>query len=93
MRFIFKPTYWIMNNPYSRLHNLALKKLLDLHEFTDITEHTAYLGDTEIWITNNPYCVGIRSLTNTSRPSRRTIFKMNKALESAIVNKITSLND
>lgn len=80
LQFIFKPSYWLMNERYSKLHDDELNRLMDKYKFTRINGYTAYLGNTEIWISNFPYGVGIRSVCQRSRPSRLTIQKMNSKL-------------
>lgn len=74
LQFFFKPSYWIMNQPYSKDMDEIMQKLLDKYEFKDITQHTAYLGEYEIWIENRPYaCMLIRGYLDKCRPSRLTI--------------------
>lgn len=76
IQFIFKPSFWIMNEPFCPIHEAKLVSLMREHKFTNIGRHTAMLGDTEIWISNYPYAVGIDKLCRFSRPSRLTIKRL-----------------
>lgn len=92
LQFIFKPSYWLMNEPYSIMHDRLLNELMDNHKFTKMDRFTAILGNVEIWVSNYPYNVGIRSLSSNSRPSRLTIKKMWEKLNSEItINDIEKL--
>lgn len=80
LQFIFRPSFWLMNEQFCPIHDRKLNHLMDNHKFDKYYAFTAYLGDTEIWITNYPYAVGIRDYKQASRPSRLTILKMRKKL-------------
>lgn len=67
-----------MNEPYCPIHDMRINKLMDKHKFTNHNKFGAYLGDTDIWMANYPYAVGIYELHNVSRPSRLTIIRMRK---------------
>ena len=92
LQFIFKPNYWIMNEPYSKEVDLLMNDLLDKFEFTDITYYTAKLGETKIWIANQPYSCIIPSnykLNDFSyRASRLTIQKGIKKLNGRRVSEL-----
>lgn len=61
--FLFKPSYWFMNFPYSREWDEELLIMMDRHNFEPIyyeylkqlNEHYVHLDDQEIWIRNHPY--------------------------------------
>lgn len=84
--FILNPKWWSMNYSFNKGHDILLNKLLDKYEFKEISQYTAKLGNYTIWISNYPYAVGIDNLYRVGRPSRYTIYKMNKHLEKAIAN-------
>lgn len=78
LQFIFKPSYWLMNNRYSKRMDELMITLLNKYEFTEIGEHTANLGDTTIWIGNIPHSCMMPyfrdlSYNKNERPSRLTI--------------------
>lgn len=82
-KFIFIPSYWLMNNPYSKKWDDRLNELLDNHEFTNVGRYTANLGPQSIWIANYPYdCFSPYALYTKAefRPSRLTIYRANKKL-------------
>ena len=86
LQFIFRPSYWRMNYPYSKEVDKIVLELLKNNDFTNYctsTKATAYLGKAEIWVENKPYA-SIR-LYNTClekyRPSRLTILKGLKKLK------------
>lgn len=78
LQFLFKPSYWIMNYPYSMYLDKYMNYLLDNYEFESIDHYTAKLGNEVIWITNRPYaCMMPHNITVSQgyRPSRLTIQK------------------
>lgn len=77
LKFIFKPSYWFMNDLYDKRVDLIMQKLLDKYEFTEINDYYAKLGNAQVWIANMPYCVHFEDnkLCNL-RPSRLTIEKV-----------------
>jgi hypothetical protein len=81
LQFIFKPRYWLMNRPYSEVHDVAITKLMNESRFENIGDYTATLNETEIWVANYPNAVGIMGLEAMSRPSRLTIKRIGKKLE------------
>jgi hypothetical protein len=78
----FTASCWSQNHPYSALWDARLNRLLREFHFTDITEHTAKLGDYKIWIDNHPYAsftpygMGVPEV----RPRRATILRAYKQL-------------
>lgn len=85
LQFIFRPAWWLMNEPYSKEVDKIILELLEKYDFKNLcsTGCTAYLGDAEIWIANKPY--GSIRLYGTDlekyRPSRLTILKALKKLK------------
>jgi hypothetical protein len=72
-KYIFKPSFWIMNYSYNKEVDRLMLSLLSKYSFTDFDGYTAMLGDVEIWTTNYPYSsMYPRSVTN-ARASRSTI--------------------
>lgn len=88
MKWIFKPSFWIMNERYSEAHDKFLNRLMANNKFVMISKCRAKLGNVEVWIANFPYGVGIYDLSNNSRPSRNTIYKMGKKLEDDIISQM-----
>ena len=90
--WIFKPSYWLMNDPYNPFWDRQLNYLLDKHEFVIVDQFNALLGNNLIWIANRPYAAMTPSGTVDSplighkkmRPSRATILRaiteLNKVL-------------
>lgn len=77
-----------MNYKYSKEWDLRLNQLMNEHSFTRISDHSAYLGDTELWISNHPYAsfveMGETFLIRDDqrvRASKLTIYKAHKKLE------------
>lgn len=73
----FMPKYWIMNESFSKEWDNTLNKLLSKYNFTERTEHTAYLGQNKIWIANHPHAsmTPYQLLSCEFRPSRYTVYK------------------
>jgi len=89
LKIFFNPKYSAMNYKYSKEWDLRLNQLMNEHSFTGISDYSAYLGDTELWISNHPYASFVEMgrsffLTfddNRVRASRLTIYKAHKKLE------------
>lgn len=81
------PSYWIMNDVYSKEMDNFISSLLDKYDFEKITNYTAMLGKTEIWIGNQPYsCMmpyDLKCTYQNVRPSRLTIKRGLKKLKKA----------
>jgi hypothetical protein len=76
---VLNPRYWIMIHPYSRYCEEWCQEALKNPSFTDINDYTAYFNGKGIWIANSPY--GFEFVTSGSRPSRRTVKRIEKALD------------
>lgn len=84
LKFIFKPSYWVMNENYNPAIDKIMSKLIDNHDLVIIDSYTAKLGDHTIWIANQPYCCFYFYPKKLSgRPSRLTIEKGIKKLNDA----------
>jgi hypothetical protein len=89
LKIFFNPKYSAMNYKYSKEWDLRLNQLMNEHSFTGISDYSAYLGDTELWISNHPYASFVEMgrsffLTfddNRVRASKLTIYKAHKKLE------------
>jgi len=83
LRFLFMPSYWIMNNQYDKRVDTLINDLMDVYYFASVGTHTAKLGDVTIWITHHPYasfCIhNVPELENL-RPSRLTIYRAKRKL-------------
>lgn len=78
LQFIFKPSYWLMNEPYNSDLDLFINELLDKHEFENVRNCTAILGGITMWIANIPYSCMMpyeNMIKPNIRPSRLTIQK------------------
>lgn len=49
------PQSWVQVDDYDPQWDRIIRDLLDKHTFTNITKHTAKLGDWTLWISNHPY--------------------------------------
>lgn len=91
IKFIFMPSYWIMNKPYSKKWDRELIQLMRSNDFkqakipignfTHICKYEVQLGNKRIWVANNPYASFI-SEDKSVRPSRQTIYLANKKLQA-----------
>lgn len=74
--FIF-PSYWLMNQRYSKAWDREIRLLLDTFRFTNVGTHEARLGARRLWIANHPYNSFVPSIFTEKmpevRPSRATI--------------------
>ena len=89
MRWILKPSYWIMIGKYDREYNRYLNKLMVENKFEYKNRFTAKLGDTVVWIENHPY--GSFTPDNGMgadkiRPSRSTVYRAWRKLHKDIPN-------
>jgi hypothetical protein len=82
LKFLFKPSYWLMNDPYSKEIDRVVSELLDKNELTDLDymECIASLGKIQIWVGNRPYACGQlwNPIIFNCRPSRFTIERLLK---------------
>lgn len=78
---ICMPDYWVLNSKYDETWNDVLNGLMKNFEFeapTYPSDHTAMLGNGEIWVSNHPYAsfTPHNNLSNDDvRPSRLTIVR------------------
>lgn len=93
LKILLNPSYWLMNNPYDREWDRTFNKLMEEYNFTDITNHTAKLGDTIVWVANHPYASFTKFLRQSGRPSRITIYKARKKLLSDINLSVNTLRN
>lgn len=90
LQFIFRPSYWVMLKPYSKELDCIINCLLDKHDFTEINQYTAKLGDYTIWIENIPYsCINLYEAgqLDNCRPSRLTIKRALDRLGNRIITE------
>lgn len=93
LQFIFKPSYWIMNESYNKYWDAVFKDLMDKHDFIYIDQYRAKIGNAVIWIKNHPYASmtlfnndGLHSFPG--RPSRLTIKRAGDKLQRDILKQI-----
>ena len=83
--FLFKPSFWLMSDKYSKEWDRKLLELMDKYEFTQREKHTAKLGNNLIWISSYPHaCFHLYNLFGSelkARPSRKTILRAKEKLE------------
>jgi hypothetical protein len=87
VHFLIRPSYWSQLYDVDMQWDAELNRLLDQHEFTNIGQYTAKLGDTSIWISNHPFA----SFTEYHRldyamARRRTIWRAKQKLDAATEN-------
>lgn len=89
LKFIFKPSYWIMNYSYSREWDKTLNQLIDdNYYFDEITGCTASIKGHIVWITNHPYAsFRIYCPDIDVRPSRLTIERAHNHLIKSIIKQ------
>lgn len=80
LQFIFRPKFWLMNDPYDKDWDNEFNRLLDEYTFSNIGDHTSKLGDTEIWVANYPLHQ-FRKCYIMKRPSRLTILRAKKQFD------------
>lgn len=87
MRVILTPSCWSQNYTYSEAWDKKLNALMDEHDFTEITEHTAQIGEVCVWVANHPYASFTPYGNMPSvRPKRTTILRAWDKLVSDMVN-------
>lgn len=79
---LFRPSFWLLNNPYSAQWDRILNASLEKHGVVLIDNYHARVGDLTIWIRNYPYHFACLTLPSGKqvRPSVRTISKIKAAL-------------
>lgn len=98
---LFKPRYWIMNDPVSKEWDSELNQLLDNHSFSfvsyrsdpdEIDTYNIMLGTNRLWIRNHPYA----SFVHTSmgrRAKRSTILKAEHKIKKELGLDLYKSND
>ena len=82
--FLFHPSWWRMNYPYSRQWDEKLNAALDSGSFYDYTTYTIKIKELTLWVGNFPYACFCPYRHNI-RPSRKTIRRAyNKLIKEAI---------
>lgn len=92
--FIFHPSWWVMNEDFSKEMDNIMNYLLDNFEFDGVGERTAYLNGVRIWIANVPYatmCLDAES--DRCRASRFTIKKGLSKLDAFRINELKATRD
>lgn len=73
LRYIFKPSFWSMLNPYSSSLDGHILKHIENNEVKIISEYYVKCGSASIWTANYPYSY---ATFKGCRPSRNTIEKL-----------------
>lgn len=82
LRFIFMPSFWIINCPISNEWDKELNAMLDATSIHHVTEYYCKIGDSAIWIENYPYGYAQTYKNNKSvMPHRDTIVRLKNAVE------------
>lgn len=90
LKFLFRPSYWIMISSYSREWDAKLNQLMDEHSFEKGNGFRATLGSYIVWTTNHPYgsftpyAQGLPEV----RPSRLTIERAYRKLMHDTFNSL-----
>lgn len=76
LKYVFKPRFWLMNNPYSHSWDKHLNEFMDSGQ--KISRRCNYLvsiNNVHVWISNYPYAFARPFIPYKIdiRPSRRTI--------------------
>lgn len=84
LRFLFMPSFWIINNPISDDWDNELNLMLDHLEISIANEYYCKIGGVEIWIENYPYGYAQTYKNNRSvMPHRDTIVRLKNAVEKS----------
>ena len=85
---IFHPSFWIMNDKYSKEWDQRLNQLMSEHKFIYKDVYTAKLGPYIIWTSNYPYAAfhPYEPKQMRIRPSRRTIKRAWGKLQEDLLN-------
>lgn len=75
---LFHPSYWIMNEEYSKEWDDYFNNLMKKHSFVYHDKYYSKIGNNFVWIANHPYASFTPETNSAIRPSRRTIYKAYK---------------
>jgi hypothetical protein len=94
LQFIFKPNYWIMNEPFNKDWDDKLNLLMDKFEpvFGNVNEldgeiHTISFGGINVWVSNYPYAYATPDYYSNIRPSRLTIQRLYRMINQEKVTR------
>jgi len=94
LQFIFKPNYWMMNEPFNKDWDHKLNLLMDKFEpvFADVNPldgliHTVSFGGIVVWIENYPYAYATPDYYSRIRPSRLTIQRLYRMINQEKVTR------
>jgi len=55
---LFRPWFWIQNDPTNWAWDAALRQALKTQEITAVGPYTCRIGQTEVWIASYPFAYG-----------------------------------
>jgi hypothetical protein len=87
LQFIFKPSFWVMNYPYSKEVDDIINDLLDNYEITHLGAYLCTIKGYDIWYKNYPYasCVLWKNEECIKyRPSRLTVKKFQEKIDDFV---------
>lgn len=81
LQFIFRPSFWISNDPVNWGWDARIRELIDNKaEAEQLGEHRALIGDAHVWTSNYPYAYGYRADGRDGLPSRLTRIELREYL-------------
>lgn len=79
LKYLFKPSYWIMLNKYNSQIDAFVLNALNKNEITLLDKYYCNVSGKKFWIRNYPYNFG-NPVGIDFRPSRRTIELLHKKI-------------
>jgi hypothetical protein len=73
MKFIFMPSFWVMNESYSEVLDHAIIEAINQNKVVFLGYYYSSIGELKIWTANYPYAFGT---AYNRRPSRLTIQRL-----------------
>lgn len=87
LKYLFKPNFWVMVEPYSRQWDIKLNEMLDKENSVRVvSEFWVDVGGIKVWIGNYPYGYGNPELIGV-RPSRATIERLREAVIKSVIEE------
>lgn len=96
MMRIMMPDFWLMNYKYNAKWDKILNANIEKGIVTRVDFAECVVGDVRVWVSNFPYGYGTPYTTKMSglpRPSRKTILKLRKHIESILGKESKNLED
>jgi len=85
LKYIFKPSFWIMNESYSEGVEKILQHIIKNNiKPSMMSEHELHFDNFEVWIKNYPYAFGTIDKIQ-GRASRKTIEEFNNYIADLLI--------